>query len=123
VILKKDGFTLIEILIGLIILSIGLLAIAGLLITSTKSNFGSKNLTQATYVVQDRLESLKNLPFTDPLLSAGNHNYTPLTLQGITYNRTYTIADNPAGYKWITYTVTWNDGVDHSISFSTIRSQ
>ena len=40
--LDQKGFTLIEVLIGLVILSVGLLAIAGLQITSARGNFFSK---------------------------------------------------------------------------------
>ena len=70
---QQRGFTLIEVLVSLIILAIGLLAIAGMQVTSTRSNFSSKNLTQGTYVAQDGLEFLKNLPFNSPQLQAGNY--------------------------------------------------
>jgi type II secretory pathway pseudopilin PulG len=120
---KELGFSLIEVLIGLIFLAIGILAIAGLQITSVKGNIFSSNLTQATYVAQDRLEFLKNLSFGDALLNAGNHGDGTTTISGVVFTRTYSIVDDLAGYKKITYTVTWNDGVNHSIAFSTIRSQ
>jgi type IV pilus modification protein PilV len=67
---NTKGFTLIEVLVGLIILSIGLLGIAGMQITSVKGNYFSNNLTQATYVAQDRLEYLKNLPITNPIFAS-----------------------------------------------------
>ena len=123
---REKGFTLIEVLIGVIILAIGVLAIAGMQITSTRGNFFSNNLMQATYVAQDRLELLKNTDIGDGLLSNGSHaDAPPVTFSGVVYNRAYTVAPDPAGsgYKLITYVVTWNDGVDHNVSFSTIRSQ
>jgi type IV pilus assembly protein PilV len=64
--LNNKGFTLIEVLVGLIILAVGLLALAALQITSTRGSSFSNNLMQASYVAQDRLESLKNLPLTSP---------------------------------------------------------
>jgi type IV pilus assembly protein PilV len=121
--LDKKGFTLIEVLIGLVILAIGLLAIAGMQVTSVRGNFFSHYLTQASYVGQDRLEFLDNLPYSSAQLLAGNHSDGTTTISGIVFSRSYTVADDPSGYKIINYTIRWNDGVNRSIAFSTIRSQ
>ena len=120
---KQRGFSLIEVLIGLVFLAIGLLAIAGLQITSVRGNYFSNNLMQATYVAQDRLEFLKNKPFNSPQLQANNYNDGNTTVSGVVFNRSYTVVDNVNGYKTISYTITWNDGVGHNITFSTVRSQ
>ena len=123
---KKDGFSLIEVLIALTILAIGLLAIASLQVTSARGNFFSNSLMQATYVAQDRLEFLKNLPFSDPLLSTGNRVDGTTKISDLVFNRSYTVelVNDPKGnYLKISYMVKWNDGTSHSISFSTIRSQ
>ncbi len=119
---EKKGFSLIEVLICLVFLAIGLLAIASLQITSVRGNFFSNNLMQATYAAQDRLEFLKNLPMDDPSLGIGSHNDVPLILSDLTFNRSYLVESDPNGKK-INYSVRWNDGTDHKISFSTIRSQ
>jgi type IV pilus assembly protein PilV len=122
---KRDGFTLIEVLVGLVILAVGLLAIAGMMITSVKGNYFSSHLTQASYVAQDRLEYLKTLPLTHAALTAGTHTSEPeagpVTISGQVFNRSYTVAIN-SGLRTITYTVTWNDGRDHSVTFTTMRS-
>ena len=120
---KQRGFSLIEVLIGLVFLAIGLLAIAGLQITSVRGNYFSNNLMQATYVAQDRLEFLKNKPFNSPQLQANNYNDGNTTVSGVVFNRSYAIVDNVTGYKTISYTITRNDGVGHNITFSTVRSQ
>lgn len=121
-IFKKEGFSLIEVLIGLIFLAIGILALASLQVTSVRGNFSSNNLMQATYVAQDRLEFLKNRPYDSAELGAvNNKDDVKVNVSGVVYDGKYTI--NISGYKEITYTVTWNDGVNHRISFSTIRSQ
>ena len=117
---KKDGFSLIEVLIALTILAIGLLAIASLQVTSVRGNFFSNNLMQATYVAQDRLEYLKSLRFDDPLLSTGNHPDPPTQqISGVDFNRAYRVGADGN----LKYTVSWNDGTNHSISFSTFKSQ
>ncbi len=107
---------------ALLILSVGLLALSGLYLTSIKGNFFSRELTQATYIAQDRLEFLKNLPLTSNFLLSGNYNDGTVTFSGIVFDRSYTVAINN-NLRTITYTITWNDGRNHNISISTIRSQ
>jgi type IV pilus assembly protein PilV len=125
---KETGFSLIEVLIGLIFLAIGLLSIAGLQATSVRGNIFSNNLMQATYVAQDRLEFIKNLPLDSPQLQAGNYNPGPITISGpegyssVVFNPSYTVVVN-GNLRTIHYTVTWNDGFNHNVTFSTIRSQ
>ena len=69
--MDKKGFTLIEVLVGLVLLAIGLLAIAGMQMTSVRGNFFSGNMTQASILAQDRLEALKQLDISDAALSVG----------------------------------------------------
>jgi prepilin-type N-terminal cleavage/methylation domain-containing protein len=124
---REEGFTLVEILIGLIILAIGLLAVGVLQITSTRGNFFSSNLMQASYIAQDGLESLKNLSYDKLQQKAGNNNDgTAAPTSGVTFNRAYVVTsvnDANGNYLKIDYTVSWNEGVSHNITFSTIRSQ
>jgi type IV pilus assembly protein PilV len=119
---REKGFSLIEVLIGLIFLAIGLLAIAGLQAASIRGNFFSNNLMQATYVAQDRLEFLKILPLDSSALQAGNYNSLPTILSGVVFNQSYMVVVND-DLRTIHYTVTWNDGINHNITFSTIRAQ
>ena len=115
---------MIEVLIALVFLAIGLLAVASLQVTSVRGNFFSNNLMQATYVAQDRLEFLGNRPYSsDELKTVSNKDDVTRPIAGTDYKGTYSIVDDVTGYKLITYTVAWNDGVNHRISFSTIRSQ
>lgn len=120
--MNNKGFTLIEVLIGLIILAIGLLALGTLQITSTRGNYFSSNLMQATYIAQDRLEFLKNLPFNSPRIQDGSSDSGTTPTSGVVFNWSYRVVAN-GGIRTINLTVTWNDGVDHNLSFSTIRSQ
>jgi prepilin-type N-terminal cleavage/methylation domain-containing protein len=124
----KEGFSLIEVLICLVFLAIGLLAIASLQVTSVRGNFFNNNLMQATYVAQDRLEFLQNLPYDSSRLAEGTYNPDPdgpVAVSGIVFNRSYTVSKDAKGYKIIDYIVTWNDGSDHDhrVSFVTFRSQ
>ena len=120
--LGKKGFTLAEVLIGLIILSVGILAITTLHITSTKGSSFSNHLAQATIFAQDKLEYLKNLPYNDSDLSSGQHNEG--ILSGAIFSRQYTITEDAGNsMKMITVVIDWADQGHHSISFSTIRAK
>ena len=121
--LNKKGFTLIELLTALVILAFGLLATATMQMTSIRGNFFSHYLMQGSITAQDRLEFLDNLAYDSPLLQAGSHNDQIATISGVVFNRLYTVVDNPAGYKTINYTVTWNDGSNRNIVISTMRSE
>lgn len=112
---------MIEVLVGLIILAIGLLALSAMQINAVRGNFFGHYMTQASYVGQDRLEFLDNTPIDSARLQAGNYNDGPVTISGIVFNRSYTVAIN-GDFRTITYNVSWNDGVNRSISFSTIRA-
>jgi prepilin-type N-terminal cleavage/methylation domain-containing protein len=119
---KQKGFTLIEVVAGLIILAIGLLGIVAMQITATKSGYFSNNVTQATIFAQDKLEYLKNLSYSDSNLSNGLHNED--TISGTIFSRAVNVAEDAGNsMKTITVTVQWVDRGNHSISFSTIRSK
>jgi len=118
----KRGFTLIEMMIAIVLLGIGLLAIAGMQVSSIRGNFFSHYLTQASYVAQDGLEVLDHIAYDNNKLNAGTYNDGQVTLSGIVFSRTYGVSIN-GNLKTITYRVTWYDGMNREITFSTIRSQ
>lgn len=132
VVLNKNGFSLVEVIIGLVFLAIGLLAIAGMQTVAVRGNASSNNVMLATYAAQDGLEFLRNLPLNSPLLSPGaNYGDTPKrlstdSLTSLAFDRSYTVTsvNDPAGnYIRIDYLVKWNDGSNHTLRFYTIRSQ
>jgi type IV pilus assembly protein PilV len=56
------GFTLVEVLVALVVFSVGLLGIAGLQITSLKANHGSATRTQAVYLAYDIIDRMRANP-------------------------------------------------------------
>jgi hypothetical protein len=91
-------------------------------ITSVRSSYFSSYLTQATFFAQDKLEHLKNLPYSDSNLGSGPHNEG--ILPGTVFSRQYHIAEDAGNsMKTITVTVQWIDRRNHTISFSTIRAK
>jgi type IV pilus modification protein PilV len=119
---EEKGFTLIEVLIGLIILAIGILAVAGMQITSITGTSFSKNLTQASVIAQDRLEFLKGLSLTDFRLDT--NNYPNDIKVGIFTGSYQTTRNANPNFVNIIYTVSWLEkGVTHTVSFRTIKGR
>lgn len=117
----EKGFTLIEILIALVILTIALLGLANLLYTVIKGNTFSDKMTLAVTRAQGKIEQFKNTGYA--ALSTTPDSDTPDT--GL--SRSWTVTDNsPANnMKSVTVTVSWTDlhNKSRSISLSTIISQ
>jgi len=121
--MSKKGFTLLEVLIALAILSVGVLGIATMRIISTRGNCFGHYLTEASYTAQDRLEFLDALPYDSPQLQPMDYDDANINIAGIVFSRRYRVVDDPNTGRRITYTVSWNDGVNRSVVFSTIRSE
>lgn len=68
------GFTLVELLIALTIFSVGLLAIAGMQVTSIKANFNSNIRSTAIAAGQGTLEDLSALPNSNPIFNLPGPN-------------------------------------------------
>ena len=49
------GFTLIEVLIGMVIFSVGILAVAALQVSSTKGNSSARRITEATALAESQI--------------------------------------------------------------------
>jgi len=116
----KNGFTLLEVLIAMAILSIGLLALAGLQVVVIKGNASSKNLTSAVILAEAKLEELKRGGFTN--LRNGNDTH------GI-FTRSWVITAHPdhpdsEDIRQITVTLTWTDSLgSHTIPITTVFSR
>jgi prepilin-type N-terminal cleavage/methylation domain-containing protein len=115
---KSKGFSLIEVLVALVILSISLLALAGLMIQSTKNSSWGSHITEAVTLAQDRLEALRAVrPQTD--IPEGVNNDQVTGASGITYTRTWTVTTNATStLRTITITIAWSDSVPHTITIT-----
>ncbi len=78
----RRGFTLLEILIALLALSVGLLAAGAMQLFSIRGNFMSGNASAALTLASERMEDLLNRSSHDPLLAdvqpLNNHNLSSL---------------------------------------------
>lgn len=57
--MKQSGFTLLEVLVAMLVLSIGLLGLAGLMASSMRNNQSAYHSTQATWLAYDILDRLR----------------------------------------------------------------
>lgn len=121
VIKNSKGFTLIEVLITLIILSISLLALAGLMATTTKSNANGGHITEATTVAQDRLEQLRAVRWED--IGVGNSSDHVTGSTGVTYTRDSNVNPINTSLKEVTVTVRWIDRTPHLVRLHSVVSQ
>ncbi|WP_457551910.1 type IV pilus modification PilV family protein [Desulfobacula sp.] len=69
---NNKGFTFIEVMIAISVLSIGILAISIMQIKTIKDNSTAFSRSYANDISRTFLEELKRLPFDDPNLTAGS---------------------------------------------------
>ena len=117
---KINGFTLIEVLVALIILSFSLLALAGLMVTTTKNNSFGSHMTEAATFAQDKLEELRAIRWENIPEGANTDQKGGST--GINYTRDWNVATN-GSLKTITITINWHDRTNHSIRLTSVLSQ
>ena len=121
--LKSKGFTLIEVLVALVILAISLLALAGLMNTTTKNNALGGRLTEAATFAQDKLEELRAYRWDSIPLNVTSMD-SPESRNGVQYTRSWVARLNPinANLKEIEITINWNDMTNHSLRFFSVVS-
>ncbi len=122
---NKKGFTLLETLVAMTLLTTALLGMAGLTAALTQGNTFSNRLTVASTLAQDRLEDLTNLGYGNTAVAdttvTEDYNSIP---NFPWYKRiTTTDVDNPAaGMKTVTVAVFWAADA-HSVAPQTILTQ
>ena len=62
---KREGFSLIETTIGIALVGVALLALAQLFTFSVMNNQRSDRMTNSTFLAQQQIDFLRNLPATD----------------------------------------------------------
>ena len=120
----EDGFTLIEVLMAMIILSIGILGIAPLMVTSMSGNSFANDLTTANVIATDYIENLKVVPnFVAPFIETTNNVEGKFTRQ-TRVDDTSSDGSVPNGLYLIRVNVSWVDqqGIARSVSYDTYRA-
>ena len=114
---RSNGFSLIEVIIALFILAVALLALAGLMVSTTKNTSFGGHMTEASTFAQDKVEELKVSQWASVVSGADTRTGST----GINYSRTWTVMNNTnSTQRWVTVRVNWNDRTNHSISFLSV---
>ena len=122
---KNEGFSLIEVMVTLLILTVGLLGMAALTVKVIQGNGQSNKITTATTLAQDKLEEMKTIGASivadeDPYDTIPGHPSFKRVTQVVAGD-----VDHPLT-NTVTVTVYWTvnwDSKDHSVALSTIISE
>jgi prepilin-type N-terminal cleavage/methylation domain-containing protein len=116
----ENGFTIIEVLIAITVLTIGILAVSSMQVYAIRSNAFASHQTQGTTMALDRLEKLMSLSYDDSDLAAGNHtDPSPPSEFSIAWD----VEDNTPldNAKRVKVTVRWTDhGIQKYVSVERI---
>ena len=120
---NDKGFTLLEVLIAIVILSVGLLGMASLTVGIINGNRFSNDTTTATTLGQDKMEDIRRVGYA----SAASETKATMASPYSDYKREVTVTDDsPAtDMKTIAVTVYWGGASkeDHNVVLKTILSQ
>jgi len=135
---REQGFTLIEVLIAIVILTVGLLAVGTMQISAIRGNFMSGNTSIALSLASEKMEDLLNKDFNHADLddtASNNSTLSSITSvdhqeniseegvvgTGAYYRRIWNIADlSSPTTKNVMVIVTW-DSNKHRVSIASIK--
>ncbi len=113
-----SGFTFIEVLFSLVIFSVGLLAVTTMGTYVIKSNYQSKNLTNAVNLALNKLDHLKSDPnITDPEYKLDGMGVSG---KGIFDRKVLVVARKKPDYKTVEIIVSWSDSTNRNVIIKTI---
>ena len=115
------GFTLVESMLTVAIMAVGLLALAGLQITALRGNDLSRRMTTAVSIAEQKLEQLKNTPYTNIQTEAASE----VTASNLHFTRQVTVTNGPLpNTKSVSVLVRWQDqSKTHTLPLATIIGQ
>jgi len=118
-----NGFTLLEVLIAILILSVGLLGMASLTIGIINANRFSNDMTTATTLGQDKMEDIRRAGYANAVSETKATMSSPYS----DYKREVTVTDNtPAtDMKTISIKVYWGGSSQekHNVELKTILAK
>jgi len=95
---RQSGFTLIEVMAGMVIIALGLLLLLPMMVTSMQANDFARGSTEASMFIKDKMEDLKN---------------TDMPTSGVdtvgTVTRTWTVTDLGNNLYQLDVNIAWTD--------------
>ena len=123
----QTGMSLVEVLVALVIFSIGILGLAKLQISSIQANAQAMELTEAALVLSDQAERLLDRPWSksemDGDLASGAHS---LSISGTPFSVSWSVTDGPSPLrqKSIALQVRWSEGAQtHRLTQNLVRNR
>ncbi len=95
---NEEGFTILEVLVSMIILTLSLLILLNMAMLALENNDWSNKATSSTQLIQDKLEELR----TDKVLASGADS-----LNGI--SRTWTVTKVASHLRKVDMLATWEN--------------
>ena len=83
------GFSLVEVMVGLVLMTIGVLSMAALSVTVARSNRGATAWTRADQILHEKIEEFQTAPYDEIVAGADT-----VLVGGVEYVRTWEITDD-----------------------------
>ncbi len=99
----SDGFSMLEVMVGIIIFTLGLLLLGSMMVVSIDGNVWSNKTTEVVQAVRDKVEDFRNTKVAD--MHNGND-----VVDGML--RSWMVSDEAENLKRLTVVVSWNDKRD-----------
>jgi prepilin-type N-terminal cleavage/methylation domain-containing protein len=122
---NREGFTLVEVMIAVFVLTVALLGLISVTIMIIKGNDFSKRMTTATTLAKDKIEEVKKRPYNtvSPGTTTDYRNVdSSAGSTGAYFTRIMTVTDNaPAtNMKTVQVEVRWTWGGTRTVTVRTI---
>ena len=119
----ERGTTLAELMIALVVLSIGMLAVAQLFPAGSRGQMQDKMISTANYYSQQKIEELVNISWSDSTLTVGRHPASAASDEVLgAWTRHYDVsvlASPLDNLKKVTVTVAWTLRGSRSVATTT----
>ena len=113
---NQKGFTLLELFIAIVLLTVGMLGTAALTTGVVRGNLSGKNMTVATAIAQSCFEENRRVGYSSAgsVPAGGSNNCvtgtSTVTSGSLTFTRTLSIDTSVSNIKTLTVAISWSEG-------------
>jgi prepilin-type N-terminal cleavage/methylation domain-containing protein len=123
----NSGFTFVEVLVAMVVLSFGLLGVTAMSRTTIGSNLFSKNMTTAIAIGQGKMEDLRRTALAAAITSGNDAVESKVdengTAGGGIFTRTTTVTGGASQLTTLNVSVSWTDSKLRTVTFQTLLRQ